>query len=87
MFSFSLPNDYGLGNQFAEVVHCQFCKDFLVNEFHLFCVQMQQAKGVFQGTKGCFNSPSQSIEFSNFRQGELCRIQIGNNVTKKVPAH
>ena len=31
-----LLNDYGLGNQFAEVVHGQFCKDFLVDELHLF---------------------------------------------------
>ena len=40
MFSLPLLNDYGLGNQFAEVVHGEFCKDFLVNELHLFCVQM-----------------------------------------------
>ncbi len=47
MFSLPLVNDYGLGNRFAEVVHGEFCKGFLLNELHLFCVQMQQAEGVF----------------------------------------
>ncbi len=36
MFSLPLLNDYGLGNQIAEVVHGEFRKDFLENELHLF---------------------------------------------------
>ena len=31
IFSVSLLNDYGLGNQFTEVVHDKLCKDFLEN--------------------------------------------------------
>ena len=31
-----LKNDYGLGNQFTEVVHGKLSKDFLENELHLF---------------------------------------------------
>ena len=38
IFSLSLLNDYELGNPFAEVVHSEFCKDFLENELHFFCV-------------------------------------------------
>jgi len=41
MLSLPLVNDYGLCDHFAEVVHGEFCKDFLENELHLFCVQMQ----------------------------------------------
>ncbi len=41
VFSLLLVNDYGSGNHLAEVVHSEFCKDFLVHELHLFCVQMQ----------------------------------------------
>ena len=33
-----LPNDYGLCNQFAEVVHGELGKNLLENELHLFCV-------------------------------------------------
>ena len=39
-FSVFLLNDYGLGNQFIEVVHSKAGKDFLVDELHLFCVEM-----------------------------------------------
>ena len=40
MFSAILLNDYGLGNQFIEVVHSEAGKDFLVDELHLFRVEM-----------------------------------------------
>ncbi len=40
MFSLALLNDYGVCDQFAEVVHSELCKDFLENELHLFCVEM-----------------------------------------------
>ena len=39
-FSAILLNDYGLGNQFIEVVHGKTGKDFLVDELHLFRVEM-----------------------------------------------
>ena len=70
MFSFPLLNDYGLGNQFAEIVHSEFRKDFLVNELHLFCVQMKQAEGVFQISEGGLNAPAHSIEHFNLLQRE-----------------
>ena len=35
-----LLNDYGLGNRFIEVVHSETGKDFLVDELHLFRVEM-----------------------------------------------
>ena len=47
IFSVFLLNDYGLGNQFIEVVHSKAGKDFLVNELHLFCVEMLESNGVF----------------------------------------
>ena len=40
MFPAILLNDYGLGNQFIEVIHGETGKDFLVDELHLFCVKM-----------------------------------------------
>ena len=36
VFSFSLSDGYGLGNHLTEVVHGELCKDFLVDEVHLF---------------------------------------------------
>ena len=40
IFFATLLNDYGLRNQFIEVVHSETGKDFLVDELHLFCVEM-----------------------------------------------
>ncbi len=54
-------NDYGLGNQFIEVVHGKAGKDFLVNELHLFCVKMLEPNGVFQFTERGFNPPAHGI--------------------------
>ena len=41
VFLLFLLDDYGLGNQLAEVEHSKLCKDFLMNEVHLFRVQLQ----------------------------------------------
>ena len=40
IFFATLLNDYGLGNQFIEVVHSETGKDFLVDELHLFRMEM-----------------------------------------------
>ena len=63
IFSVFLLNDYGLGNQFIEVVHGKAGKDFLVNELHLFCVKMLETDGIFQFTERCFNPPAVLIQF------------------------
>ena len=39
-FSAILLNNYGLSNQFIEVVHGETGKNFLVDELHLFRVKM-----------------------------------------------
>ena len=36
IFLLSLLDDYGLGNQLAEVEHSKLGKDFLMNEVHPF---------------------------------------------------
>lgn len=61
VFSVFLLNDYGLGNQFIEVVHGKTGKDFLANELRLFCVKMLKANGVFEFTERSFNAPAHSI--------------------------
>lgn len=65
IFSIFLLNDYGLGNQFIEVVHGKSGKDFLVNELHLFCVKMLEPDGVFQFTERGFNPPAHGILISS----------------------
>ena len=62
IFSVFLLNDYGLGNQFIEVVHSKAGKDFLVNELHLFCVEMLEPNGIFQLSKRGFNPPTHGID-------------------------
>ena len=79
IFSLPLLNDYGVGNQFAEVVHSKFCKDFLENELHLFCVQVQQSQSVLQITERGFNAPTHGIKPLDFRQRILFSIQIRYN--------
>ena len=54
-------NDYMRGNQLGKVVHGEFCKDFLVDVLHLFCVEVDEPKGVFELTEGSFNSPYADI--------------------------
>ena len=40
IFSVFLMNDYGLGNQFIEIVHGKTGEDFLMDELRLFCMEM-----------------------------------------------
>ena len=84
IFSAFLVNDYGLGNQFIEVVHGKAGKDFLVNELHLFCVEMLETDGVFQFTERSFNPPAHGIELFLFFRREVIGIQIGNDGFKGI---
>ena len=84
IFSVFLLNDYGLGNQFIEVVHGKAGKDFLVNELHLFCVKMLEPDGVFQFTERGFNPPAHGIELFQFTRRKVVGIQIGNDGFKGV---
>ena len=40
-------DDYGRGNQLSKVVHDQSGKDLLVYVLHFFCVEVEQADGIF----------------------------------------
>ena len=84
IFSVFLLNDYGLGNQFIEVVHGKAGKDFLVNELHLFCVEMLEADGIFQFAERSLNSPAHGIELFQFNRRKVIGIQIGNDGLKGV---
>ena len=53
---------HGRGNQFREVEHSEFCKDFLVDVLHLFCMEMNEAKSIFESAEGSLNSPASGIE-------------------------
>ena len=57
-------NDYVRGNQLGKVVHGDFRKDFLVDVLHLFCVEVDETKGVFELAEGSFNSPASGVEES-----------------------
>ena len=80
----ALLSDYVRGNQFREVVHSQFCKDFLVDVLHLFCVEMDEAKGIFELAEGSFNSPASGIEEFECRGREGVSRQIGNDSFKGI---
>ena len=79
IFSFSLSDGYGLGNHLSEVVHGELCKDFLVDEVHLFCVKMEQSQGIFQNTERGFNSPAHIIQTLDFLNGKRIFIKGCNN--------
>lgn len=51
IFSVFLMNDYGLGNQFIEIVHGKASKDFLLNELRLFCVEIWSPTVYFNSRK------------------------------------
>lgn len=79
IFSFSLSDGYGLGNHLTEVVLGELCKDFLVDEVHLFCVKMEQSQGIFQITERGFNSPAHIIQTLDFLNGKRIFIKGCNN--------
>ena len=79
VLSVFLENDCVRSNQFKEVVHDKPGKDFLVNVLHLFCVEMEQTKGVFEFSEGRFNTPSAKIKRFEVFGGELITIQVGNH--------
>ena len=57
-----LPDDYGLCNQFAEVVHGELGKNLLEDELHLFCVEMKKSQSVFQVAERGLNTPAHRIK-------------------------
>ena len=63
MLRIPLLDDYGRGNQFREVVHGQFCKYFLDDVLHFFCMKMDETKRVLEMTEGSFDAPTSGIEF------------------------
>ena len=48
----------------GEIDHKEAGEDFLENELRLFCVEMDQAHGVFQAAKGGFDAPAHGVELS-----------------------
>ena len=72
-------NDYVRGNQLGKVVHGEIRIDFLVDVLHLFCVEVDEPKGVFELTEGSFNSPASGVEESKLGGRESVSRQIGNN--------
>ena len=61
MLRIPLLDDYGRGNQFREVVHGQFCKYFLDDVLHFFCMKMDETKRVLEMTEGSFDAPTSGI--------------------------
>ena len=57
----------------------ELCKDFLVDEVHLFCVKMEQSQGIFQITERGFNAPTHIIQTLNFLNGKRIFIKVCNN--------
>ena len=76
IFSAFLLNDYGLGNQFIEIVHGKTGEDFLLNKLRLFCVEMLEPDGIFQITKRSFDSPSHGVKLFQFRRRKAVSVQI-----------
>ena len=79
IFPLCLLDDYGLGNQLAEVVHGKLCKDFPENELHLFCVQVQKSQRMLQIAERSFNAPAHRVKYLYILQWESGFIQIRNN--------
>ena len=74
IFIAALLNDYVRGNQFGEIVHNEPGEDFLKDVLHLFCMKVQKAHGVFEGTEGSFNAPAHSIEVFQYRGRKSVRV-------------
>ena len=76
-------DDYVRGNQLRKVVHGEFREYFLVDVLHLFCVEMDKAKGIFELAEGSFNSPASGIEELDLSWREGISVQICNNRFKR----
>ena len=74
VFSVFLLNDYGLGNQFIEIVHGKTGEDFLLNELRLFRMEMLEPDGIFQITKGCFDPPSHGVKLFQLRRRKTVSV-------------
>ena len=79
ILSVAVLNDYGRGNQFREVVHGELSEDLLINVLHFFCMEMNEAKGIFELTEGGFDSPASGIETLELSGRERSEREIGNN--------
>ena len=77
-------DDYVRGNQLRKVVHGEFRIDFLVDVLHLFCVEVDEPKGVFELTEGSFNSPAFGVEEFKLGGRESVSRQIGNDGFKGI---
>lgn len=54
-----------------EVVHDEPGKDFLKDVVRLFCVEMDEANGMFELAKGSFNAPAHGVEEFEFFMGKI----------------
>jgi hypothetical protein len=72
---FLSDNDMGCKSS-GEVVHDEAGKDLLSDERHLFRVEGGQPDGVFQFTKGSFDSPAHGIKFLDLARREQAFVQI-----------
>lgn len=80
IFSAFLLNDYGLGDQFIEIVHGKTGEDFLLNKLRLFCVEMLEPDGIFQITKRSFDDQSAAF----IGTSSLLKKSVNVNVTNDI---
>ena len=79
VFPVGIPNDYGRGNQFGEIVHDESGEDFLENVLHFFCVKMEQTNRIFELSKRRFNAPAHSVKLLELCRRKSIRIEICHN--------
>ena len=84
ILSAAVLNDYGRGNQFREVVHSELGEDLLVNVLHFFCVEMNEAKGIFELTEGSLDPPTSGIKTLELSGRERSEREISNNGFKRI---
>ena len=76
-------NDYVRGNQLSKVVHDELCKDFLEDVLYLFCVKLNETKGIFELTERSLNTPAFGVQLLQRFRWESLGGKIGNNGFKR----
>ena len=84
IFSAFLLNDYGLGNQFIEVVHSEAGKDFLVDKLRLFCMKKLKTHGILQIAERGFNAPAHGVKLFNSSAGKQSASRLVRTVSEVV---
>ena len=79
VFGLTLRGVHCPDNGLGKIEDKEAGENLLEDEIRLFCVKMDETHGIFQAAEGGLNAPAPGVEGFEDGEGEMVRVQIGDN--------